>query len=115
MLDERLPLAPHLHAELDHLEEAEVAANAAAAAVLKLEMRARDLPAIVLAADQVLRRDPHIFEVDRVLPTRSDALGAIAQQLHRFDRDPGQVGWNHEPRQILVTFPLTIGSANGQE
>src|SRR3989449_1709862 len=80
-----------------------VAADAAAGAVLQLEMGAGRLPALVLAADQTERGHTHLVEEHRVLLHGiGAALAARAHQLHGLHGDAGKIGVDHEPRQVLV-------------
>src|SRR5207249_852009 len=80
-----------------------VAADAAAGAVLQLEMRAGRLPALVLAADQTEPGPAHLVDEPRVLLHGiGAALAARAHQLHGLHGDARKIGVDHEPRQVLV-------------
>jgi hypothetical protein len=87
-----------------------VPADAAAAAVLELEMRRRDCPALVLAADQRERRHADVVEEHGLLHARiGAALAAGAHQLHGLHRDARQARVDHEPREVLVALALRVG------
>src|SRR3989441_274333 len=88
-----------------------VAADPAAAAVLELQMRRGDRPALVLTADQRERRHAHVVEEHRLLDAAvGPSLAAGAHQLHRLHADPRQVGVDHEPREVLVPLALRVGA-----
>src|SRR6267142_1582350 len=88
-----------------------VAADPPAAAVLELQMRRGDRPALVLAAHQGQRRNADVVEEDRLLDTAvGPALAAGAHQFHRLHADARQGGVDHEPGKILVALALRIGA-----
>ena len=92
-----------------------VATYAAAGAVLQFKMRRGDLPAVILAADQVRRRHPNIVKEDRVLVPAPYALAVVTHQLHRGYRNPGNIGRDQEPAQVLVALSLGVGPGDGPE
>src|SRR5262245_27337665 len=90
-----------------------VTADPAAAAVLELQMRRGDGPALVLAAHQAERGYADVIEEDRLLDAAvGPALAAGAHQLHRLHADARQVGVDHEPREILVALALRVGAGD---
>src|SRR5262249_10274340 len=95
--------------------EQAVVADAAARAVLQLEGRRGDLPAIVFAADELRGRYADVVEVDRVLLAAADALVAVTEGLHAAVLDAGQVRWDQKPGQILVPLGGRVGACDGPE
>src|SRR5947208_7114858 len=86
-----------------------IATDPAAAAVLELEVRRRDRPALVLAPDQRERRHADVVEEDRLLdPAVGPTLAAGPHQLHRLHGDPGQIRVDHEPGEVLVAPALRV-------
>src|SRR5438093_3616305 len=110
LLAERHAVALRLLAVAEQTVPHPVAADPAAAAVLELEVRGGDLPALVLAADQCEGGHAHVVEEDRLLdPAVGAALATGAHQLHRPHGDARQGRVDHEPREVLVAVALGVG------
>src|SRR5438093_53175 len=107
LLAERHAVAFGLLAVAEQAVPHSIATDPAAAAVLELEVRRRDRPALVLAADQRECRDAHVVEEHRLLDSAvGPALAARAHQLHRLHADARKIRVDHEPREVLVALAV---------
>src|SRR2546428_4411445 len=103
LLAERRPVPLGLLAVAQQPVPHSIATDPAAPAVLELEVRRRDRPALVLAADQRECRDAHVVEEHRLLDSAvGPALAARAHQLHRLHVDAREIRVDHEPGEVLV-------------
>ena len=82
--------------------------------MLELEVRGGDLPALVLAADEVEGGDADVVEVHGLLDAGAGAgLTAGDEQVHGLDCDARQVGGHHEPAEVLVALGVGVGDGDG--
>ena len=114
ILAQRLPAPVVGLAVIEDAVNDPVAPDASAGAMLQLQVGSSNLPALVLAADEVPRRHAHVVEIDDVLDARTGAgLAGGRQQVHGEHADAGQVGRHHEPAQVLVAVALRVGAGDG--
>src|ERR1700683_265628 len=88
------------------------------APVLDLEMGSRDLPPVVLPADQAGRWHPNLLQEDRVLVTEvvvDSPLSLVAPHPLRLDGHSRQVRRKDEPGQVLVPLAFGISEREGPQ
>ena len=115
VLDERVAVALAFCAQLAARSNQRLRPMRPPRAVLELEVGAGDLPAVVLAADEVRGGHAHVVEVDGVLDGLPTPSPPSPRRSMRADRDAGQVGRDHEPGEVLVALAVRVGAGEGPE
>ena len=115
ILDQRPAVAMLCPAMRQQRDPHRIGANVPLAAVLDFKMGRGDLPAVVLAAHEAVRRDADIVEEDDVLVAEfvGFALALRTEHIQRLRRDARQRGIDHEPGHVLVALALGIRHGDG--
>src|SRR5262249_30929421 len=87
---------------LDDALDERIDADASVASMLQFEMRVGDFPPVVLAADEIFRRDTHAVEEDGVFYSH--------HKVHVLEFDAGQIRGNMDPAEVFVALALRIGA-----
>src|SRR2546421_2151606 len=91
IVGDRIAVVP-LAAKIDEFVDDTPVGQATHTAMLDFEMRRGYLPAVVFAADEVIRGNAHVVEEDRILYAgAASAFASRRKQIHRRHGDPRQI------------------------